>query len=694
MGVDIGAFGLLLGGSLAAASGLQLGVTNRKERKHKEFLQAALAKAQLHLEVVKGARGRRLNGLLAELEGVRSALRSAESKNLQWCLLREASARTEECLRDTLAQSEHGADLAAKRQQAEALQREATAREEEIRLVRGQLAQAIQRERRRDQPVCAPEGISSESGGDPRAAAVRPCSGTGESDMQEKLVAKADSSNPAEHIHPAALAQASRPESEAVRVPEASLQLEDLQQEGQGGEDNIGPPAAGSQSRQVLWDEPESGSVEGPLLATQPQGASMELIAPAAHGLQQKGPGSEDNKGPPAAGFELESGAPSQAASVPSGTDSWSLGAKGGGMLKADNTEGPRATHMQSQPRSHPRSTSHIQGRSDSGVHAESWGHDGYEELLAEERQAQGVMGPSHAPRRFVRQPAGNGPPPANAMPLGQRQSFGRMGCISTLAQPDARRHSSAATFRMQDAGGASRASSAPVLSYAEQAEVGCGLRLPADSLLDAQLQQQVAADKGFTSTMRTAGQDINLMEGLIVHKGFLTQEEQTRVVSLARGWIADGTQRKLRPDTYIKSGGGPSGDSRIRPCTVVDPLPPILQALAKRLVRWGILGQDAVPDAAAVDVYRPGMCVPPHTELRDWDGPLATVFLLSQQRVRLASKLAPRGRGNFIATCGNAVDIPAPPGSVMVLAGNAADTAQKCIPAVDDHFITVTFRK
>ena len=39
----------------------------------------------------------------------------------------------------------------------------------------------------------------------------------------------------------------------------------------------------------------------------------------------------------------------------------------------------------------------------------------------------------------------------------------------------------------------------------------------------------------------------------------------------------------------------------------VVEPLPPVLKALCKRLVRWRILPHDREPDSAIVNVYDKG---------------------------------------------------------------------------------------
>lgn len=46
----------------------------------------------------------------------------------------------------------------------------------------------------------------------------------------------------------------------------------------------------------------------------------------------------------------------------------------------------------------------------------------------------------------------------------------------------------------------------------------------------------------------------------------------------------------------------------------VVQELPPRLQALIDRLVRWGVVPAAVRPDSAIINIYSEGDCIPPHS--------------------------------------------------------------------------------
>jgi alkylated DNA repair protein alkB family protein 5 len=92
----------------------------------------------------------------------------------------------------------------------------------------------------------------------------------------------------------------------------------------------------------------------------------------------------------------------------------------------------------------------------------------------------------------------------------------------------------------------------------------------------------------------------------------------------------------------------------------VVEPLPPILVALAKRLVRWGVLPKGKEPDMAIINIYEVDDCMPPHVEHQDFDRPFAFLSLLSEQSIMFGSSLVPLAPGEF---GGSDCEIPLPVG-------------------------------
>ena len=56
-----------------------------------------------------------------------------------------------------------------------------------------------------------------------------------------------------------------------------------------------------------------------------------------------------------------------------------------------------------------------------------------------------------------------------------------------------------------------------------------------------------------------------------------------------------------------------------IVPEEIVEPMPPTLRALCRRLTRWHILPRAAEPDSAIVNIYEEGDCIPPHVSQSCW---------------------------------------------------------------------------
>lgn len=79
-----------------------------------------------------------------------------------------------------------------------------------------------------------------------------------------------------------------------------------------------------------------------------------------------------------------------------------------------------------------------------------------------------------------------------------------------------------------------------------------------------------------------------------------------------------------------------------------------------------------------------------PHIDHHDFVRPFCTLSLLCTAPILFGSKLDIVGPGEFKGT----TRLTLPPGSVLVLAGNGADVAKHCIPAVPEKRISITFRK
>lgn len=76
--------------------------------------------------------------------------------------------------------------------------------------------------------------------------------------------------------------------------------------------------------------------------------------------------------------------------------------------------------------------------------------------------------------------------------------------------------------------------------------------------------------------------------------------------------------------------------------------MPPILDALVRRLVRWGVVPALIAPDSAIVNIYDVDDCIPPHIDHHDFVRPFVTISLLNTEEIMFGQKLVPRGPGDF----------------------------------------------
>ncbi|EIE18868.1 hypothetical protein COCSUDRAFT_20284, partial [Coccomyxa subellipsoidea C-169] len=204
----------------------------------------------------------------------------------------------------------------------------------------------------------------------------------------------------------------------------------------------------------------------------------------------------------------------------------------------------------------------------------------------------------------------------------------------------------------------------------------------------------------------------VNVVQGLELHKGLLNAQEQARVVGAIESWVEAGRAGLLRGRTFSAPRKHMKGKGRVTVqfgCCynyaidregrepgiiaeeVVEPMPPMLQALVHRLVRWGVMPRSKAPDSAIINIYDQEDCIPPHIDHHDFSRPFCTISLLSEQAIMFGAKLIPLGPGKF---GGNHCTIPLPVGSCLVLKGNGADVAMHCVPPVSQRRMSITLRK
>jgi alkylated DNA repair protein alkB family protein 5 len=138
-----------------------------------------------------------------------------------------------------------------------------------------------------------------------------------------------------------------------------------------------------------------------------------------------------------------------------------------------------------------------------------------------------------------------------------------------------------------------------------------------------------------------------------------------------------------------VDRDGNPPGIVRD---TAVDPLPPLLAAMVRRLVLWRVLPRACVPDSCIVNIYDVDDCIPPHVDSHDFLRPFCTASFLADCDILFGRSLRVLGPGEFGGAGSTAINLPA--GSVLVLGGNGADVAKHCVPAVPAKRISITFRK
>ncbi|KAI0497993.1 hypothetical protein KFK09_021234 [Dendrobium nobile] len=132
----------------------------------------------------------------------------------------------------------------------------------------------------------------------------------------------------------------------------------------------------------------------------------------------------------------------------------------------------------------------------------------------------------------------------------------------------------------------------------------------------------------------KVRGRMINILDGLELHTGVFSAVEQRRIVDCVNDFQEKGRKGQLRERTYseprkwmqgkgrvtiqfgccynyaMDSNGNPLGIIRDEE---VDPIPPLLKQMIKRMVAWHVLPPSCIPNSCIVNIYDKDDCSPPH---------------------------------------------------------------------------------
>ncbi|OAY76360.1 RNA demethylase ALKBH5 [Ananas comosus] len=161
-----------------------------------------------------------------------------------------------------------------------------------------------------------------------------------------------------------------------------------------------------------------------------------------------------------------------------------------------------------------------------------------------------------------------------------------------------------------------------------------------------------VKRKKDFKHMERVGGRWVNVLEGLELHEGVFSAAEQHRIVDCVLDFQQRGRRGLLRERTYSEPKKWMRGKGRVTiqfGCCYnyakdnngnlpgimrdeeVDPMPPILKTMIKRMVAWHVLPPTCVPNSCIINIYDEDDCIPPHIDHHDFVRPFCTVSLLSQ---------------------------------------------------------------
>ncbi|VFQ93469.1 unnamed protein product [Cuscuta campestris] len=217
---------------------------------------------------------------------------------------------------------------------------------------------------------------------------------------------------------------------------------------------------------------------------------------------------------------------------------------------------------------------------------------------------------------------------------------------------------------------------------------------------------------KDFICLERINGKIVNILDGLELHTGVFSAADQIRIVDYVETLNKMGNHGESKETSYTAPENCMDGRGRgtfqfgwchnyatdkngdppgiLKDDNTLDPIPPLLKDMIKRLVKWHVIPPNSIPDSCVVNIYEEGDCIPPRIENQDFLRPFCIVSFLSECDMVFGSNPKVLGPGKFDGP--TAISLPV--GSVLVLNGKGADVAKHCLQAVSAKRILITFRK
>ena len=194
---------------------------------------------------------------------------------------------------------------------------------------------------------------------------------------------------------------------------------------------------------------------------------------------------------------------------------------------------------------------------------------------------------------------------------------------------------------------------------------------------------------------------------GLELFLNVLNEHFQKRLIEYIDEQLVKGREGKLPgksydtpPPSWSKSGqsremiqyGYYTNNNRVYPgCKVADmDTDPIMKDLIDLLIEQNVIKSDEKPDQCTVNVYSPGMWLPPHVDNSKFIPPLVTVSLVSEQSV-VFGKVIDGENGVWKGE----EHLSMPVGSALRVGGEAIGPVYKhAIPKITERRISFTLRR
>ncbi|KAK8963292.1 hypothetical protein KSP40_PGU006748 [Platanthera guangdongensis] len=80
----------------------------------------------------------------------------------------------------------------------------------------------------------------------------------------------------------------------------------------------------------------------------------------------------------------------------------------------------------------------------------------------------------------------------------------------------------------------------------------------------------------------------------------------------------------------------------------MANPMSTLFKVMTKRLIGWHVIPTDCVADSCTINIYKPGVCIPPYIDSHDFVCSFCTVSFLSECDILFGSNLKITGRGEF----------------------------------------------